>query len=89
MKKLTSIALSTLAIAGLSTSAFANDNNAYQDLREAKAGYEALSTQLETMGYQADEVTFDHAMTFSQKEAVYNEKTSELQDEFNRLNSAN
>ena len=87
MKKFTSIALSTLAIAGLSTSAFAD--SAYDDLRESKAGYEALSAQLETMGYQAEDVTFDHAMTFSQKEAVYNEKTSELQDQFNRLNSAN
>ena len=88
MKKLTSIALSTLAVAGLSTSAFAADN-AQNDLRESKAGYEALSAQLETMGYQADEVSLDGAMTFSQKEAIYNEKTSELQDQFNRLNSAN
>lgn len=86
MKKFTSIALSTLAIAGLSTSAFADTA---EDLRESKAGYEALSAQLETMGYQAEDVTFDHAMTFSQKEAIYNEKTSELQDQFNRLNSAN
>ncbi|RDL45029.1 hypothetical protein DN730_05270 [Marinomonas piezotolerans] len=87
MKKLTAIALSTLTVAGLSTSAFAD--TAYDDLRESRASYEALSAQLETMGYQAEEVTFDRAMTIPQKEAVYNEKVSELQAEFNRLHSSN
>ena len=87
MKKLTAIALSTLTVAGLSTSAFAD--TAYDDLRESRAGYDALSAQLETMGYQADEVTFDRAMTFSQKEAIYNEKTNELQAQFDRLESSN
>lgn len=57
-----------------------------EDYREAKAGYQALSNQLEAMGYEVDQVSFNQPITFSQKESIYTEKTDQLQPEFNRLN---
>ncbi len=85
MKKITTLAASVLAVSALSTSAFANT---FTDYREARAGYQALSNQLETMGYQTDEVNLDGANTFGQKESVYLEKTGELQAEYNKLNAS-
>lgn len=84
MKKLTLLSTSLLALSTFSTPSFADA--ASDDYREAKAGYQALSNQLEVMGYEAEEVSFSEPMTFSQKESVYIEKTHELQSEFNRLN---
>ncbi|RBO82746.1 hypothetical protein [Marinomonas aquiplantarum] len=88
MKNLTKAAL-TLLTATAMTSAFAASDDNYSDrIQSTKAGIEALSNTLENMGATVDaSVDLNGAYTPSQKEAVYAEKYSDLQDQFDALHA--
>lgn len=87
MKKLTTIVATLLTASVLSTSAFAASNdNAYEELRSAKAGVESLASTLENLGQTVDaSVDLNGAYTANQKEAIYSAKHAELQSQFNQL----
>lgn len=90
MKKLLAFTAATLTAATMTTSAIAaDDQNVTGDLRDARAGYEAISTQVEMMGYEVEQVNFNEPMTMGQKVEAYEERSEHLQDVFNDLHSAN
>lgn len=88
MKTMTKAAL-TLFTATAMTSAFAATDDNYTDrIQSTKAGIEALSNTLENMGANVEtSVDLNGAYTPSQKEAVYEAKYAELQDQFDALHN--
>lgn len=87
MKKLAAITSAVVMASAMSTVAIAD--NITDDFRAAEASYNSLSAQLETMGYEADELDLGSAMTPSQKLQAVEEQNKELQGVFNDLHSAN
>ena len=87
MKKLTAIAATLITASALSTSAFAStDDSAVESFQTARAGVQALTVSLENLGATVDKnVDLNGAYTFSQKEAAYNAKHSDLQAQFEAL----
>ncbi|SBS30532.1 hypothetical protein MAQ5080_01698 [Marinomonas aquimarina] len=86
MKKLITLTSAALATAALSTSALAD--NITDDLHRAESRYHALAEQVESQGYQVDEL-YSEPMTTSQKLDVVAEKRAELINVLDGLNSAN
>lgn len=87
MKRLAAITSAVLMTSVMSTAAIAD--NITDDFRAAEASYNALSAQLEAMGYEAGELDLGYAMTPSQKLQAAQEQNSELQSVFDDLHSAN
>lgn len=87
MKKLTKTTLALLTASLMTSAAFAASNDSpSEQLQEAKVRVEALSSTLENMGENVDaSVDLNGAYTFDQKEAVYNAKYNELQNQFDSL----
>jgi hypothetical protein len=87
MNKLTVIAATLITASALSTSAFAStDDSASERFQTARAGVQALTITLENLGATVDSnVDLNGANTFSQKEAAYNAKHSDLQAQFDAL----
>lgn len=87
MKILATLALITAST--LSAAAFAaNDDNAYDELRNAKSSVKALSLTLENLGVDTNiEVDLTGAYTFAQKTAVYEDKYAELRQQFNQAHT--
>ncbi|MBM6550219.1 hypothetical protein [Marinomonas ostreistagni] len=89
MKKLMALTAATIATASMTTTVLAaDDQNVVGDLRDARASYEALSTQLELMGYEAQDVNFNGPVTMGQKVEVYEERHDQLQEVYNELSAA-
>ncbi|SBS30531.1 hypothetical protein MAQ5080_01697 [Marinomonas aquimarina] len=87
MKKLAAITSAVFMASAMSTAAIAD--NISDDFRAAEASYQALSAQLETMGYEAGELDLGYAMTPSQKLDAVKEQNKELQGVFDDLHKAN
>ncbi|ADZ90520.1 hypothetical protein [Marinomonas mediterranea] len=84
MNSLNKIAVTALSLAALSSSVFADNIN--DDIRESKAGIEALNSTLVSLGVNEDtHVDVSGVITPSQKLALYDEKYQELQNTFDNI----
>tara|TARA_R110001606_G_scaffold331786_1_gene479578 strand:- start:2199 stop:2477 length:279 start_codon:yes stop_codon:yes gene_type:complete len=87
MKNFTKTTLALLTASVMATAAFADNDTPSERLQSAKGGVEALAVTLENMGASVDtNVDLNGANTFDQKAAVYTEKHTELQKQFDSLN---
>ncbi|MBM6551855.1 PepSY domain-containing protein [Marinomonas ostreistagni] len=87
MKKLLTMTTALLATATISTAGFAEETR--DDLRKAQASNASLSAQLETMGYEVNELDLDRAIPVSRKLDMVEDQNDELRDTLNDLKLEN
>ncbi|CUB04216.1 hypothetical protein [Marinomonas fungiae] len=82
--------IAALTLAASASFASGDENNLLDNYLDAQAHAKALSAQLETMGVESNPtVEFNSPATLSQKLDAYQEKVSELQDQFDTVRTAN
>lgn len=87
MKKLLALTTTLITVAAVSTVGYAEETR--DDLRKAQASNASLSAQLETMGYEVNELNLDRAIPVSRKLDMLEDQNDELRDMLNDMKLEN
>lgn len=81
--------IAALTLVASASFASGDENNLLDDYLDAQAQAKAISAQLETMGVDSNPmVEFNSPATLSQKLDAYEDKISELQDQFDTVRTS-
>ncbi|SBS30577.1 hypothetical protein MAQ5080_01714 [Marinomonas aquimarina] len=82
--------IAALTLTASASFASGDENNLLDNYLDAQAQAKALSAQLETMGVESNPIVeFNSPATLSQKLDAYQDKISDLQDQFDTVHKAN